>query len=256
MGLMHVVAIAIAAGATACSRSTQPGLGVKGSTTTVERSSQTTSDVQVWGALRSVMHEGKTEGNVLLASVVPGPHAYAVGALSGLRGEVTVLDDDVIVSLGGPGEAVRTPAELPAGETATLLVRATVPSWTRHVVEHSIEQDRVDQELEGVVKSAGLDIGARIPVVIEAKVKMLEWHVLGGPAESGHNAHHGPRTVGKLVNQTVTLVGFFSRHDEAVFTHMGEHTHFHVVPSGERMTGHVDAMALEPGAIVRLPARR
>ena len=212
--------------------------------------------MRVWGALRAVMHEGKTEGNVELQSVVPGPHSYAVGALSGLRGEVTILDDNIIVSLGEPGGGVRTPGDLAKGEMATLLVRAVVPTWTRRKVDHATESNRVDEELETVIKAAGLDIESRIPIVIEAKAKSLEWHVLGGRAAEGQNAHHGPRSVGKLSGVTVTLVGFFSRHDEAVFTHMGEHSHFHVVTSGERMTGHVDAMALEAGAVVRLPAGR
>ena len=251
-----VVVVSIAS-ATACARTTQPAETVKdGTTATGERRGQPEPEVQVWGALRSVMHEGKTEGKVALQSIVPGPHSFAVGALSELRGEVTILDDDVVVSLGEPGGGVRTLAQPAPGEMATLLVRAVVPSWTRHTIDHAIESNRVDEEIESVVKSAGLDIGARTPIVIEAKAKNLEWHVLGGRAQPGQNAHHGPRSVGKLSGATVTLVGFFSRNDVAVFTHMGEHSHFHVVTNGERMTGHVDSMALEPGAVVRLPARR
>jgi hypothetical protein len=256
MDLMRRVAVVSISSAIACSPTTQPAGPSKGGAPPGEGGNQAGSEVQVWGALRSIMHEGKTEGNVALQSVIPGPHAYAVGALSGLRGEVTIWDDDVIVSFGEPGGAVRTPPEAPPGETATLLVRAAVPNWTSHAVDHAIEANRVDEELETVAKNAGLDIGSRIPMIIEAKAKSLEWHVLAGLPDGGQSAHDGPRSVGTLSGTTVTLVGFFSRNDEGVFTHMGEHSHVHMVTSGERMTGHVDAMVLEPGAIVRLPARR
>ncbi len=241
----------------ACSPSTQPSNVVKGGAP-AGKPDHEGGEVQVWGALRAVMHEGKVEGTVMLQSIVPGPHAYAVGALAGLRGEVTVLDDEIIVTLGGEGATVRTLGEVPPGEMATLLVRAVVPRWMGHTVAHSIETNRIDEELETIVKTAGLDPATRIPVVIEATARNLEWHVLTGRAVGGngaHGAHHGPRTTGKLADAKVTLVGFFSRNDAGVFTHMGEHSHFHVVTSGERMTGHVDAMALEAGAVIRVPAR-
>jgi acetolactate decarboxylase len=93
-------------------------------------------------------------------------------------------------------------------------------------------------------------------MVIQAKAKSLDWHVLAGLPDGGQSAHDGPRSVGTLSGAMVTLVGFLSRNDEGVFTHMGEHSHVHVVTSGDRMTGHVAAMALESGAVIRLPARR
>jgi len=256
MGLTRGVAVVSIASAIGCSPTTQPAEAEKGGAPPGDSGTPSGSEVQVWGSLRSVMHEGKTEGNVALQSVVPGPHAYAIGALSGLRGEITVLDDDVIVSFGESAGAVRTPAQAAQGETATLLVRAVVPRWINHQVDHAIEANRLDEELETIAKNAGLDVGSRIPMIIEASAKSLEWHVLAGLPDGGQSAHDGPRSVGKLSGAMVTLVGFFSRNDEGIFTHMGEHTHLHVVTSGDRMTGHVDAVTLEAGGIVRLPTRQ
>jgi acetolactate decarboxylase len=251
MGLSRGVAVVLMASAIGCSPAQPPG----SATPPGDGGTQAGPEVQVWGSLRAVMHEGKTEGNVALESTVPGPHAYAVGALSGLRGEITVLDDDVILSFGEPGGTVRTPARGAQEETATLLVRAVVPSWTSHPIDHAIVANRVDEELETIVKNAGVNSESRIPLIIEASVQSLDWHVLAGLPDGGQSAHDGPRSVGKLSGVTVTLFGFFSRNDQGVFTHMGEHSHLHVVTHGERMTGHVDAMTLEPGAVIRLPAR-
>jgi hypothetical protein len=113
----------------------------------------------------------------------------------------------------------------------------------------------MDEQLEALAAAAGLDTKTRIPVRIEGTAKELDWHVLAGKGEDGHTGHHGPRTTGRLSGAKVTLVGFFSRNDEAVFTHMGEHSHFHVVTAPDRMTGHVDGFELEPGAVVYFAAR-
>lgn len=104
--------------------------------------------------------------------------------------------------------------------------------------------------------TAGIDLETRIPVLIEGTAKELKWHVLGGAAPPGHHAHDGPRRGGTLAAAKITLVGFFSRHDEGVFTHIGQvRTHFHLITSSDRMTAHVEAFELEPGAVVHFPAR-
>ena len=47
--------------------------------------------IQQWGAMRDVLALGKTQARVKLADVVKEPHAYGVGAVAGLMGEVTIL---------------------------------------------------------------------------------------------------------------------------------------------------------------------
>lgn len=77
--------------------------------------SPATIEVRHFGALRQIMHEGRTKAAVRLDQVVPGPHAFALGALSELRGEVTVVDDVVWTAYprdDGTAE-VRTGAMLP-----------------------------------------------------------------------------------------------------------------------------------------------
>jgi acetolactate decarboxylase len=255
MRLIHPSGIIVAMTFLACARQRQKPMEATETGKGGQSEVAATGDIQVWGSLRSLMHEGKTEARIALKDVAPGPHAYAVGAVSGMRGEITIVDDDVIVSLSEAGGRVRTLADGKESETATLLVRALVPRWSSHNVQGSLGGEHVDAQLEAIAAAAGLDVGKRIPVLVEGTAKDLQWHVLGGKAEAGHHAHDGPRSTGTLSAVKVTLVGFLSRNDEGVFTHMGQHTHFHVVTTQERMTAHVDGFELEPGAIVQLPAR-
>jgi acetolactate decarboxylase len=50
-----------------------------------------------------------------------------------------------------------------------------------------------------------------------------------------------------------TLVGFFSRNDQGVFTHMGSMTHIHAAVHGTRISGHVDDVVVPEGRLIRLP---
>ena len=51
-----------------------------------------------------------------------------------------------------------------------------------------------------------------------------------------------------------TLLGFFSKHHQGVFTHHGENTHFHFVDEEKRLTGHVDAVGIKAGALFKVPS--
>ena len=110
-----------------CTRQDRVPAVAMGSGASIPSEVRATGDIQVWGSLRSLMHEGKTEARVALKDVAPGPHAYAVGAVSGLRGEVTILDDDIIVSLGEAGGTVRT-AFFPPPHAATIGSKARIES--------------------------------------------------------------------------------------------------------------------------------
>src|SRR6185436_15409534 len=48
--------------------------------------------VENWGEMRPVMREGQTEARVQLSEVVKRPHAYAVGAVESLDGEIVIED--------------------------------------------------------------------------------------------------------------------------------------------------------------------
>src|SRR5262245_56650509 len=90
-------------------------------------------EVRTWGDLGAIMHEGKMDPLVTVARLV-GPHVYAVGALAGLRGDVTILDGTPWISYPAEPWTIRVEHQ-PGDVAATLLVAATVPTWRRVLVE-------------------------------------------------------------------------------------------------------------------------
>jgi len=205
-----------------------------------------------------MMHEGKIGPQVRPADVQRDRPMIAVGALSDLRGEITILGDRAVLSFGMADGSTRTSTDL-RSESAALLVAAPLPRWRSVPIAHVIAADRFDDEVEAILKQSNLSAG-RVPVVIRGTFIDVRWHVLAGTgsgrpphADVGH--HPGASIPGQNERIEGVLVGFYSPADQGVFTHHGRRTHFHLMPSNNEMTAHVDAAGIAAGAIVQIPDR-
>ncbi|HMI85317.1 MAG TPA: acetolactate decarboxylase [Polyangiaceae bacterium] len=213
-------------------------------------------ETRVFGALRALMHEGKTGPQVALSSVVPGPHAHAVGALSELRGEVTVLDDDIWLAYPNDDGTARVTKVRVSNEQAALLVTAQVGAWRRIPIAAEVRADRLDEEIERLARANGVDVARPIPLLVEGEFADIGWHVVDGrkiAAAKTHEEHAAAAVRGSVGRATGTLVGFFSTHHQGVFTHMNKNTHFHVVLPKENVAAHVDGVTILPGATLLVP---
>ena len=215
-------------------------------------------EVRVDGALRPMLHEGKTGPAVKLSRLLPDETLYAVGALAGLAGEVTVVAGKVYLSEGKeqkPEAEVTQDSDL----SAALLVSARVPAWRLLKSDGAISFENLDAQIAALATKAGMDVNGRFPFVIEGRVRELEWHVLAGPPPEGasedHEGHLQNAAAFRLPTAQATLVGFYSPKDEGVFTHMGSKTHLHVVAGTPPGAGHVDQVIVLPGATVKFPLR-
>lgn len=212
-------------------------------------------EVRHFGALRQIMHEGRTEATVRIAEVVPGPHAFALGALSELRGEVTVLGDKIWVAYPRDDGTAEVRTDL-SDEAATLLVVAKVPRWRELEVTADVAAEQVDAEIERLARSAGIDTSSPFPLRVKGPLVDLRWHVVDGSKlapGSSHEDHARTAVSGVEARVEGELVGFFSKSHAGVFTHHDSNTHFHVVLAERPLTGHVDKVSLARGARVLLP---
>jgi hypothetical protein len=213
-------------------------------------------EVKVWGALRAIMHEEKSGPQVTIADAIAGGHAYGVGALSGLQGECTIVDGVVWVARVREGGDVQVTNAPSVGESATLLVIARVPAWRSVVIANSISPDELDDRLEGMARANGIDVEQPFPLMVEGDLEGVDWHVLNGSrgaVGAGHDEHMRGAATGTLRGKTASLVGFFSKHHEGIFTHMGQRTHLHVLTSNHSITGHADRAAIRAGSVLKLP---
>lgn len=212
-------------------------------------------EVRVYGALHEIMHAGDRRPRVKLSAVAPGPHAYAIGALSELRGEVTVLDDEIWLAHArdgaAPPQCVRA-----SDEEATLLVAVRVERWSERALAAPASAATLDEVLAQLAQQASWPADQVLPVLVEGELTELRYHVVNGEqAGASHEEHLRGAVRGERARAHGKLVGFFSRAHQGVFTHRGSHSHFHVVLDDGSATGHVDAVALPAGTVVRFPSR-
>jgi acetolactate decarboxylase len=214
--------------------------------------------VQVRGALRAMFHEGQTGAMVSLDSLLPNPDLYAVGALTDLSGEVTVIGGRAYLAYPEEADAMRTETTLRTDATATLLVASEVPAWNSIVIDREIRFGEIDDEIVKLAAAAGMSPGDRFPFLIEGTFEGLQWHVLDGRRLSGggssHQDHLAAAAKARRDRATATLVGFYSASDQGIFTHMGSKIHMHCVLDDPLSAGHVDHVDIPAGITVKFPA--
>jgi acetolactate decarboxylase len=208
--------------------------------------------VQVWGNLREMMREGRTEARVAIASALATPHLYAVGAVAGMRGEITVIDGAVWLALGARDAGRATVGA--ADESAALLVASHVAHWSRVTLAEDIPFAKLDQQIEALAAAAGIDVDKPFPFLVEGPLADAHWHVLvGPPSAAAPHDHAGNAVTGDQVAITGTLVGFFSKHHHGAFTHMGQNIHAHLVSPSLALAAHVDQITIGASSVLALP---
>lgn len=218
-----------------------------------------TPTIRCYGSLRAMYHEGQTAETVRLADLLPDTSLYAVGALTGLTGEVTVVGGKAYLSYPAGENETRTESTTTPSVGATLLVTANVDGWREVTTERAMPFEELDTAIAALAAQAGIPKGEKFPFFVEGEVEALEWHVIDGkrlaPGASGHQAHLDASVRASAKRTRATLIGFYSESDEGVFTHHGSKTHVHCVVREPLSSGHVDHVSIPAGTTVKLPVR-
>jgi acetolactate decarboxylase len=235
------------------------GCGSGGKESAARGSATWDGEVRVDGELRAMIHAGRVGPNVDLATLLPAPDLYALGALANLAGEVTVVAGTAYLSYPDAQEKTRTETVHSTSAAATLLVSAHVPAWRSFNIEAPIRFDELDAAIATLAATAGVNTETRFPFLIEGGLEDLRWHVIDGsrlPAgATSHEDHRAAGVKSRIDRGAATLLGFYSRDDQGVFTHMGSTTHIHCVVDAPVATGHVDHVVVPAGTTIKFPAR-
>ena len=205
--------------------------------------------------MREVLRDGRTEGRVDLAEAL-GPHTVAVGASAGLAAEITVVGGaahlaEVVDSDSSPRLRVRAPV---AGEQATLLVLAEVKEWSEHPLDTVTDLPALEASVCAIAAASGIDVSDPFPFRVEGVASTIRLHVLNHSCPIADPDGPPPwRFAGE--NETTTLIGFHAENSGGHLTHHGQKTHTHALLAERNLSGHLDGVALRPGARVYLPAR-
>ena len=217
--------------------------------------------VQVYGTIRQVVRQRDVAAKVELAEVLRTPHAFALGSLSDLRGEIAIVDGTAWLSYP-PAARDGTPRVVVSSdspERAGFLVAAHVDPgrWREVKLSTPITADNLESVLVKLATEKGLG-GVDLPFRIDAHFATLTLAII-----DGRNVPPGPssETVLKKANYTqteadvaATLVGFLAAKQDERFTHARTRVHVHAVVNAPRLTGHASAFRAAAGARLWLPA--
>ena len=214
-------------------------------------------DVHVYGKLRDIMHRGLTARRVDLNPLIGQRGGYALGALEGLKGEMTLWDGALWLSTPDGAGGATAANQRTTGAGATLLVHAKRSRWRAESISQSVSFSGLDAFIAQRAAAAGVDVREAFPFRIEGVVKRVDWHVIDGskipPGVHGHAAHIKTAVKGTLTGTPVKILGFYSPKHHAIFTHHDTNTHAHVICESAKIMGHVDHLDLMPGATLHLP---
>lgn len=218
--------------------------------------------VEQYGGMREVLREGKAQRRIALLDTVARPHAYAVGALENLGGEITIVDGEVWVARIVDGE-LSVSGPYPSSEDgAALLIIARVRTWRATSLAEAAADGELESELERIARQQGVDTERPFPFEIEGPLTALSMHVVNGACPlSGDARAQGDGTPWLFTLDAPAhgrIVGFFARDSAGEITHHETSIHAHALLdlNGTRLTGHVECVAVGPGAVVRVPASR
>ena len=186
---------------------------------------------------------------------------YALGPAEELRGEITVIDGDLHISvLNESGEPFELDVQEAWRKQAVFLAYASAPeAGLEKILQTSATHEDLRKIVEKEAESSGLDIdSAAFVVVLEGIAEEVGYHIIWATGAQPHNAAEHKRSKAHFLERhvPVTILGIYSRPEEGVITHPGNPLHLHVVINGKGRSGHLDQVRLLPGTRLRLPNSR
>ncbi|MBL8843103.1 MAG: acetolactate decarboxylase [Planctomycetes bacterium] len=204
------------------------------------------------GSMQEQMMAGAPSEGVALADVLAKPHAYAIGPLAGLRGELFVWDGTPFHSRIVDGTAQ---VRVEPGVRAAFLLASHVRQWRDFAVPADVndlaeltawlprllEKNRLGDDRLYALRLFGVAKTARLHVVDLAP---------GTPLDPDSLAAAGRPL--ELKEAPVQLLGFLAPPGQSTCPIASPPLHLHLRTLLGDVVGHVDDLTLAPGATLEL----
>ncbi|MBC8256227.1 MAG: acetolactate decarboxylase [Candidatus Marinimicrobia bacterium] len=198
-------------------------------------------NINIYGALFKIMHEGHREGVVSLLDVLQKKHTYGLGAMEGLNGEVLILDNKVIINTAINGGTPTTQTEVTGKDKALLLVTSEVKKWQKVSLDEPVSMGTIDAAIKQYADKMGINTNKPFPFMIEGGFGSVEWHIIDSPDPGGSHDEHMASSWKRIDSDFKgKILGFYSENHQTVFTHHSSFTHMHIVFEDEQLSGHID----------------
>jgi len=210
--------------------------------------------VEYTGALMEIMHKGDISSRVALSSLKKIPHLYALGMVENLKGEITVLDSKPLIA-----QVVNDQPKLSTdlNVNASLLVYADVADWiTINIPDNIKTREQLEDFLPEIAKQNGINNAKPFPFRLEGIFAEANWQVVDWK-ENDNQFNFAKYTVagltGKMINEPVSVIGFYSQKHQHVWTFHDTYIHAHVWFAQKQIAAHLYNFSLAGGTKLLLP---
>jgi hypothetical protein len=204
------------------------------------------------GAQRNVLG-GDISGHIALTSLSGLQNLYAVGPAERLQGEVSIFDSVAsIARIIGGALNVETGFKI----NACFLVYAQVSAWRAVIIPGAIaDEATLETDIVKFAAELGIDVSRPFPFLLNATPKRVTFHVLDKRDGLPHNPelHEKAKVRFTLEREPVEVIGFYSNRHRGIFTPGDANVHMHVKSADGRLSGHLEEIQLEPGAMLAVP---
>ena len=200
-------------------------------------SSTSKSSVKVVGEMKDVMWKGDLKGKIATDSL-NSKETYGLGPIEFLKGEIVVFEGqsyvskvvDSILHKVSKVPSVSAPFFVYSSNSDLKIVKFNHKNYTL-------------KELEEYVNLVYKDYDQPLLIRIDGVFEDIKLHSVNLPegkkVSSPDEAHQG-LTQYDFKNISGSLIGFFSRHHKAVFTHHDSFFHSHFISDDRKVLGHID----------------
>jgi acetolactate decarboxylase len=212
---------------------------------------QERNEVKVTGAMRNVMWKGELAG-LISTDTLNKEGVYGIGPIENLTGEILIINGKTFTSrVQGTSIVVDSNVKV----AAPFFVHTEVKEWKEIKLP---EQVNSIKELEAfLVEFAGKKTQ---PFVfrLQGVIHWSQIHVVNLPkgsiVKSPEDAHLGRESF-YISDMNSTIIGFFSRSHQGVFTHHDSFLHMHLLTGDGSMMGHVDELKFSSSVKLFIQAR-
>jgi acetolactate decarboxylase len=210
---------------------------------------------KAYGVFSRMIQQRSYLAVVALKDAADASTTDAVGALSGLRGEISMIEGKLIVSYGADCGSSCPSAD---SETATLLATASARNWRPVPIDKDLDAKAAETFIRAQAKANGLDENKPFPFRINGAITNFVMHVNAAPNPrfKGHGSFDEMAVTGLAKGPRIAgaVVGFYAPPPlQGVITHMGEFFHSHYVDEQKTTTAHLDSFGIAAGSTLMLP---
>ena len=203
--------------------------------------------VEIYGALFEMMHQGNLSTRIDLNSLKGKKHTYGLGALTDLKGEILIMDSNVFISSETNNGDINISNSY--NHQAALFVQSQVSKWQSIELPSFVHTvTKLEDYIESEAERYGLDIEKPFPFIISGVIPDVKWHIINWPegdTEHSHTKHINSGLSGHLKDTSMKILGFYSKHHKAIFTHHTTNVHMHFLTNDKKISGHIDEISFD-----------